>query len=116
MNNIDYKAVVEILENFLKKEKTEILGISVGEEHQLRQAIENLIQEYKELKEERKLAYNLGYRNGCNDTSKFNDKEFIRKSKVKEKIDKIQELQINYVDGITFGHIILELEELLKGE
>ena len=53
-------------------------------------AIENLIQENKELKEDRKLAYNLGYRNGCNDTSKFNDKEFIRKSKVKEKIEELE--------------------------
>lgn len=45
MNDIDYKAVIEIINNFLNNEKAEIYGISVGEERQVRIAIENLLKE-----------------------------------------------------------------------
>jgi len=45
MNDIDYKAVIEIINNFLNNEKVEIFGISAGEEFQLRQALENLLKE-----------------------------------------------------------------------
>lgn len=45
MNDIDYNAVIEIINNFLNNEKVEIYGISVGEEFQLRTAIENLLKE-----------------------------------------------------------------------
>lgn len=51
MESIDYKVVVEIIEDFLNNEKVEILGISVGEEHQLRMAIENLLKERQADKE-----------------------------------------------------------------
>ena len=83
MNNI------EILEEMLNADK--YLGKFLSEPR--RKAIENLIQENKELKEEKQLAYKLGYRNGCNDTTKFNDKEFIRKTKVKEKIEYLKSLE-----------------------
>lgn len=56
--NIDYNAVMEILKNFLENEKTEILGISVGEEIQVRDAIRNLLTAYEKEKEKReKLEY-----------------------------------------------------------
>ena len=89
------------------------------------EALENLIEENKELKEERKLAYNLGYRNGCNDTSKFNDKEFIRKSKVKEKIEDYDKMiKATYSDITSSGdyrrNVCFEirkvLQELLEGK
>ena len=48
--NIDYNAVMEILKKFLENEKTEILGISVGEERQVRDAIRNLLTAYENLK------------------------------------------------------------------
>lgn len=48
---IDYNAVIEILKNFLENEKTEILGISVGEERQVRDAIKNLLTAYEKEKE-----------------------------------------------------------------
>ena len=96
MNNIDYKAVVEILENFLKKEKTEILGISVGEEYQLRQAIENLIQENKELKA-KYFCLEQNYFELHNEKiskpiiteTEEMLKQYIPKSKVKEKIKEL---------------------------
>lgn len=51
---IDYNAVIEILKNFLENEKTEILGISVGEERQVRDAIKNLLTAYEKEKEKNK--------------------------------------------------------------
>ena len=52
--NIDYNAVIEILKSFLNNEKTEILGISVGEERQVREAIKNLLTAYEKEKEKNK--------------------------------------------------------------
>lgn len=81
--------------------------------------VKNLIKESKKLKEEKKLAYNLGYRNGCNDTSKFNDKEFIRKSKVKDKIEEIKVKMNNdciALHGFQREAQIDILQELLEGE
>jgi len=49
--NIDYNATIEILKSFLSNEKTEILGISVGEERQVREAIKNLLTAYEKEKE-----------------------------------------------------------------
>ena len=57
--NIDYNAVTEILKSFLDNEKTEILGISVGEERQVREAIKNLLTAYEKEKEKNKEAKNL---------------------------------------------------------
>ena len=54
--NIDYNAVTEILKSFLDNEKTEILGISVGEERQVREAIKNLLTAYEKEKEKNKNA------------------------------------------------------------
>lgn len=42
------------------------------------------------------------------------DRGWIHKDKLREKIDKIDELR--NVDGITYDHIILEIEELLEEE
>ena len=52
--NIDYNAVIEILKSFLNNEKIEILGISVGEERQVREAIRNLLTAYEKEKEKNK--------------------------------------------------------------
>ena len=52
--NIDYNAVIEILKSFLENEKAEILGISVGEERQVREAIKNLLTAYEKEKEKNK--------------------------------------------------------------
>ena len=52
--NIDYNAVIEILKSFLNNKKVEILGISVGEERQVREAIENLLTAYEKEKEKNK--------------------------------------------------------------
>lgn len=52
--NIDYDAVTEILKNFISNEKIEILGISVGEERQVRDAIKNLLTAYEKEKEKNK--------------------------------------------------------------
>lgn len=49
--NIEYNAVIEILKKFLDNEKIEILGISVGEERQVRDAIKNLLTAYEKEKE-----------------------------------------------------------------
>lgn len=103
--DIDYKAVVEILENFLKKEKTEILGISVGEEYQLRQAVENLIQENKELKEKvNVLVQEKEYLNTIIDSDNDN---YIPKSKIEDVIN-------NSVS--SYDCLRENLETLLYGE
>ena len=81
--NIDYEAVVEIINKFLKNEKVEILGISVGEEYQFRQAIENLLKRNKKLEEE-----NAIQRKQLN--SAF-DRGFIHKDLVKELIEELSE-------------------------
>lgn len=52
--NIDYNAVIEILKSFLNNEKIEILGISVGEERQVKEAIKNLLTAYEKEKEKNK--------------------------------------------------------------
>ena len=52
--NIDYNAVIEILKSFLNNEKIEILGISVGKEIQVKDAIRNLLTAYEKEKEKNK--------------------------------------------------------------
>ena len=52
--DIDYNAVMGIWKNFLENEKTEILGMSVGEERQVRDAIRNLLTAYEKEKEKNK--------------------------------------------------------------
>ena len=52
--NIDYDAVTEILKKFISNEKVEILGISVGEERQVRDAIKNILTAYEKEKEKNK--------------------------------------------------------------
>lgn len=110
MNNIDYEAVVEILENFLKKEKTEILGISVGEERQVRLAIENLIQENKELKEIRdSLLWQKNF------DTKILDEDYIPKSKVKEIVELYDNtLQCTRKYNQDLADILCDFEELLE--
>lgn len=54
--NIDYNAVIEILKSFLNNEKIKILGISVGEERQVKDAIRNLLTAYEKEKEKNKKA------------------------------------------------------------
>ena len=52
--NIDYNAVIEILKSFLNNEMIEILGKSVGEERQVKDAIRNLLTAYEKEKEKNK--------------------------------------------------------------
>lgn len=73
------------------------------EDKQAIDTILNLIEKQsKEIESKQKEAYNFGYRNGCNDTSKFNDKTFIRIDKIKakiEEIDKVLNEDIYVIDG-----------------
>ena len=61
--NIDYDAVTEILKKFISNEKVEILGISVGEERQVRDAIKNLLTAYEREKEKNSKA--IGHIEAC---------------------------------------------------
>ena len=86
--NIDYNAVIEILKSFLENEKTEILGISIGEERQVRDAIKNILTAYEKEKEKNKKArdmieYYLIENNSLNDFDKRN-KELKKLEKVLE--------------------------------
>lgn len=104
MNNVDYKAVIEIIENFLNNKKVEILGISVGEEYQLRQAIENLLKERQEDKErikelEEQKSYNTAYSLG----KAFENNKW--KSLVREKMKWL------YKDGKNY---FLEVSDMLR--
>lgn len=101
MNNIDYKAVVEILENFLKKEKTEILGISVGEERQLRLAIENILKRNKELE-----ADNYECNNIIND--------YIDTVKKKDKIINLMTTMIDNYDSQLEINIFKDKEHIKR--
>ncbi len=65
--NIDYNAVIEILKSFLENEKTEILGISVGEERQVREAIRHLLTAYEKEKEKNNNVLGLIFEYGQTD-------------------------------------------------
>ena len=103
--HIDYKAVIEILEEFLNTKKTEILGISVGEERQVRLAIENLIKRVKYLEENRIWS---------EETISGLKQDFIPKSKIREKIEQYNMMIIERPEHKAIIEIhINELQELL---
>lgn len=107
MNNIEI--IEEFIEQYNASYPDEKEWVAIYPEQI--EAIENLIQYNKKLKERCKELIKEKQ-----ELTTIIEDDCIPKSKVKEKINKIQELQINYVDGITFDHIILKLEELLEGE
>ena len=75
--------------------------------------IEKQSKEIEESKQKEKEAYNFGYRNGCNDTSKFNDKTFIRIDKIKAKIEFVKSLK----EKLYYEENVIEiLESLLEKE
>ena len=92
--NIDYNAVIEILKSFLNNEKIEILGISVGEERQVKEAIETLLTAYEKEKEKNKeltdklkdcdLHYSKLY--------KFHNNNCVTKDRINQIIDELIEL------------------------
>ena len=120
--NIDYNAVIEILENFLNNEKTEILGISVGEERQVKEAIKNLLTAYekekekqsKEIEELKNTDLTTVYLNG------FYDGEKKVKDKIKVKIEEMNNI-ISENEQIIFNgryehlHTLTEAK-IVKGE
>ena len=89
--NIDYNAVIEILKSFLNNEKIEILGISVGEERQVKDAIRNLLTAYEKEKEENMSYYY--HIQGLEDDIRMH---YISTYKIEKEIKKIK-------DGNTYG-------------
>lgn len=89
----DMKYFSKIL-NLIEKQSKEIKELKEDRKSYAEEYIHNNPWLYKQLnevyifrtesKQKEKQAYNFGYRNGCNDTSKFNDKTFIRIDKLKE--------------------------------
>jgi hypothetical protein len=68
----------------------------------------------KESKQKEKQAYNFGYRNGCNDTSKFNDKTFIRVDKIKAKIEEINKEMLNEENSLELFYRKKYCKEVLQ--
>lgn len=94
--NIDYNAVIEILKSFLNNEKIEILGISVGEERQVKDAIRNLLTAYEKEKEKN---------------------EELEKKIKKLNLIRLQFLVSSFPDTTeTYKKYRKELDELLKEE
>jgi hypothetical protein len=99
--NIDYNAVIEILKNFLNNDKIEILGISVGEERQVKEAIKNLLISYEEKNKE---------------LEKEKEKNKNAKWYIHQEVVRIMEDIEDYIDDDKEGnkHIIGEFKEDLK--
>ena len=94
------KKAIEMIEHI--QECNTLIGYRVEDRTILAKALLNLIEKQsKEIEEIKKEAYNFGYRNGCNDTSKFNDKTFIRIDKIKAKIEEVK-------DGTYDAKIVLQ--------
>ena len=91
--NIDYNAVIEILKKFLDNEKIEILGISVGEERQVREAIKNLLTAYEKEKEKNKELSNSYDKlaKECNEENRRCMLLAVENQDLKEKNKKIDE-------------------------
>lgn len=104
--------IIEIITDIIRDKPSIIIESSI-------EAIQGLLDLYKKEKEKNKELKDenmkMAVYGGSIEAKLYIEEYYILKSKVKEKIDKIQELQINYVDGIIFDNIILELEELLEG-
>lgn len=109
--NIDYNATIEILKSFLENEKTEILGISVGEERQVRDAIKNLLTSYEKEKEknDRYFKQNIEYQK----TLEKLQKETIWKDKIKEIIYPTPEnyISIEVQQSEMYKKLLKEMEE-----
>lgn len=105
--NIDYNAAIEILKSFLENEKTEILGISVGEERQVKDAIRNLLTAYEKEKEKNK-EYNMGIKNLISQIESAIDFMKTNKSKIKVDMYKQKEEDLKLE--------IVHLKKLLKEE
>lgn len=112
-----------------KKELQELINllynghISQYGKRKLEAYIKKQQKEIEKLKQKEKEAYNFGYRNGCNDTSKFNDKTFIRIDKIKAKIEEIdfmiKEINQGHLQKYTVGELLSAkrfLQSLLKKE
>ena len=70
-----------------------IYGVAMLDIIKVLTIVEKQSKKIEESKQKEKEAYNFGYRNGCNDTSKFNDKTFIRIDKIKAKIEEYKKQQ-----------------------
>lgn len=121
MKYIDYKAVIEIIENFLNNKKVEILGISVGEEHQLRTAIENILKERQADKEKIKELekYETYYQNERNLLDSYISKTLIEEeiNRLKYDVSKIKEIkQTRYsdYDRIRLKAYVTKSNEIIK--
>lgn len=109
--NIDYNAVIEIIKKFLDNEKIEILGISVGEERQVRLAIETLLTAYEKEKEKNELKPDCAEpieRTEEMVNMRWVNHNYISKDKIKAKIE---ELNNGTYDAKIVLQSLLEKEE-----
>ena len=92
MNDEEKKAIANLKTEYEKliKEDNILFPLYKSDAKRLIDIIEKQSKEIEESKQKEKEAYNFGYRNGCNDTSKFNDKTFIRIDKVNAKIEEYE--------------------------
>ena len=85
--NSEIDNYIKLILNLIEKQSKEIKELKEDRKSYAEEYIHNNPWLYKQLnevyilrtesKQKEKEAYNFGYRNGCNDTSKFNDKTFI---------------------------------------
>jgi len=85
--------------NKIKDTPNRWYGYSNDEMHILKRAIENLIKRNKELEERHKLIVD-NYTTDCSEYEELINKDYISKSKVKEKIEELK-YQTLYINGIT---------------
>lgn len=81
-------------------------------EFMLNDTLLNLIEK---LQKEKNELYKFGYMNGCNDTSKFNDKNFIRKDKIRELL-KESACEEKYDFHCAYEKLFEDIEKLLEEE
>ena len=125
---IEFNKLVNTVNSYkgqFKKQQKEIEELKEDRKKYAEEYIHNNPWLYKQLnevymlrtesKQKEKEAYNFGYRNGCNDTSKFNDKTFIRVDKIKAKIEELEKLN-DEATGTGYGFAIYYLQSLLEKE
>jgi len=126
IKRIDASAVIQIIEDFYKNRNIEILGISVGEEYQFKEALRNILALYNKEKEKNKelelcLKSEEKYSEGLNKDIKSllniePNNNFVSKDKIKDKIKECEKRRFS--DFTLEPNFVVEkvLEELLEEE